>query len=151
MFRRLYNRFALSASPASASPAPKWEDTIPFVIPITSAHVIKCYDGDTITIAFKMFDTMYRTSVRINGIDCAEIKGKSPQEKQCALRAKHRVEELVLNKVVQLKNCKTEKYGRLLADVFFLHDGILVSLAQVLLDENLAVVYDGGTKQPFSL
>jgi len=32
----------------------KWEDTTPFVFPISGGQVIKVYDGDTITIASKL-------------------------------------------------------------------------------------------------
>ena len=58
----------------------KWEDTIPFTFPISRGQVIKVYDGDTITIASKLpFESypLYRLSVRLNGIDTPEIKGKT--------------------------------------------------------------------------
>jgi endonuclease YncB( thermonuclease family) len=57
----------------------KWEDTVEFTFPITGGRVIKVYDADTITIASKLpYDEspMYRLSVRLNGIDTPEIKGK---------------------------------------------------------------------------
>jgi endonuclease YncB( thermonuclease family) len=41
-----------------------------------------------------------------------------------------------------LKNVKTEKYGRLLADVYIDQ----IHLNDYLLKKRLAVVYDGGTK-----
>ena len=50
--------------------------------------------------------------------------------------------EKILNKHVTLKNVATEKYGRVLADVY-LDD---LHLNQWLLDERYAVKYDGGTK-----
>jgi endonuclease YncB( thermonuclease family) len=31
-----------------------WNDTVPFVPPITKGRVIKVYDGDTITIAARL-------------------------------------------------------------------------------------------------
>ena len=55
-----------------------------FVPMLTGGRVIKCYDGDTITIAaylpFKESE-LYKFSVRINGIDCPEIKGQTANEK----------------------------------------------------------------------
>ena len=50
--------------------------------------------------------------------------------------------DLILNKIVTLKNVQTEKYGRILADVYIdnLH------LNTYLLEKRLAVAYDGGTK-----
>ena len=57
----------------------KWEDTVEFTFPIKGGRVIKVYDADTITIASKLpYDDspMYRLSVRLNGIDTPEMKGK---------------------------------------------------------------------------
>ena len=122
-----------------------WKDCIPFVPPIDRGVVIKVYDGDTITIASKLpypDSPLYRFSVRLNGIDCPEIKGKDNYEKECAQLAKQEMTNLILNKVVILKNVETEKYGRILADVYIgdLH------LNKHLLIKRLAVTYDGGTK-----
>ncbi len=122
-----------------------YKDTIPFVPPIQHGIVIKVYDGDTITIAAKLpypESPLYRFSVRLNGIDCPEIKGKDSVEKECAQIAKAEVTKLTLNKTVTLKNVGTEKYGRILADVYVgdLH------LNEHLIEKRLAVKYDGGTK-----
>jgi micrococcal nuclease len=122
-----------------------WNGTIPFVPPISSGQVIKVYDGDTITIAAKLpyaASPMYRFSVRLNGIDCPEIRGKNDQEKEIAQIAKKRLSDLILNKIVFLSNVKTEKYGRMLADITY--NG--VQLNQFMINERLAVAYDGGTK-----
>ena len=124
----------------------KYEDTIPFVFPITCGQVIKVYDGDTITIASKMpYDAspLYRFSVRLNGIDTPEIKGKTEDEKSMALEARNKLSELIMNKQVFLKNVSSEKYGRILADVY-LDDTIHIN--QWLIDNRYAVKYDGGTK-----
>jgi endonuclease YncB( thermonuclease family) len=123
-----------------------WKDTIPFVPPITSGIVIKVYDGDTITIASRMpysNSPLYRFSVRLNGIDCPEIKSKNEDEHKCALLAKTEMTDKALHKFITLKNIQTEKYGRILADVYVdnLH------LNKHMLDSHLAVAYDGGTKK----
>ena len=99
----------------------EWKDCIPFVPPIAMGFVIKVYDGDTITIASKLpypDSPLYRFSVRLNGIDCPEIKSKDKYEKECAQIAKQVMTDLVFNRVVLLKNVGTEKYGRILADVY---------------------------------
>jgi len=124
----------------------EWKDTIRFIAPVTKCQVIKVYDGDTITVAAKMpykDSPMYRFSVRLNGIDCPEIKGKTEEEKIAAKKAQQALEELILHKMVILKNVDTEKYGRLLADVY-LQD---LHLNQYMLDNKYAVPYDGGTKK----
>jgi len=123
----------------------KWSETIPFTIPITGGYVIKVYDGDTITIASKLpFDNspIYRFSVRLAGIDTPEIKGKTEKEKNMAIDAKNKLELMIINKYVLLKNITTEKYGRILADVY-LED---IHINKLMIDQNLAVKYDGGKK-----
>lgn len=121
-------------------------DSIPFVPPLTEGIVIKVYDGDTITIVSKLpFNSspLYKFSVRINNIDCAEIRGSNEDEKTCAKIAKQRVSDLILHKKVELRNIGTEKYGRVLADVFI--DG--QDIGTLLVNERLALRYNGGTKQ----
>jgi micrococcal nuclease len=125
----------------------KWEDTIEFTFPIKGGRVIKVYDADTITIASRLpyeESPMYRLSVRLNGIDTPEMKGKgvSDEEKEAAKMARDFVANLVLNKFVRLENITSEKYGRILADVY-VGD---IHLNELLLKERYAVKYDGGTK-----
>jgi endonuclease YncB( thermonuclease family) len=124
-----------------------WEDTVEFTFPITGGRVIKVYDADTITIASKLpYDAspIYRLSVRLNGIDTPEIKGKgiTDEEKEAAKSAREFVSNMVLNKFVRLENIQSEKYGRILADVY-IGD---VYLNELLIKEQYAVKYDGGTK-----
>jgi micrococcal nuclease len=126
----------------------KWEDTVEFTFPIQGGKVIKVYDGDTITIASKLpYDTspMYRLSVRLNGIDTPEIKGKgiSEEEKEAAKHARDYVSNLILNKFVKLENIESEKYGRILADVY-MGD---IHVNDLLIKERYAIKYDGGTKK----
>lgn len=124
----------------------EYKDTVGFVPPILVGKVIKVYDGDTITIASKLSNKdkiIYRFSVRLIGIDAAEIKGKTANEKRIAIEARDKLHELIYGKMIHLKNISTEKYGRILADVYL--DELHVN--QWMLDNNLAVKYDGGTKQ----
>ena len=122
-----------------------YNDTIPFIPPLTCGKVIKVYDGETLTIASKLpYEgcPVYRFSVRINCIDCPEMRTKNQNEKTCAKMAKAKVYDAVFGKIVTLQNVKLEKYGRVLADVY-IGD---VSLGDMLCQYNLAVKYDGGTK-----
>ena len=123
----------------------KWDDTVEFTFPILGGRVIKVYDGDTITIASKMPFTdspLYRLSVRLNGIDTPEIRGKTEDEKTAAKLVRDALSNLILNKYIRLVNIQTEKYGRILADVYIgeLH------INEWLVSEKYAVKYDGGTK-----
>ena len=122
------------------------KNSIPFIPQLTEGIVVKVYDGDTITIVSKLpYDSspLYKFSVRINNIDCPEIRGSGDDEKQCAKIAKQRVSDLILNKRIELCNIGTEKYGRVLADGFI--DG--QDIGTLLINERLALRYDGGTKK----
>ena len=123
------------------------ETPIPFVVPVKEGKVIKVYDGDTITVQFRLpykSSPLYKISVRLNGIDCPELKTKNEIEKQCSQIAKQKVSELLMGKTVKFENVKMEKYGRLLADVYYKNK----SVNEWLLENHLAIAYDGGTKQP---
>jgi len=136
----------------------EWEQTIPFIPPIHEGQVIKVYDGDTITIAAKLpYDEspLYRFSVRLLGIDSPEIKGKTPQEKEAAKKSQNALENLILNKIVYLKDMSNEKYGRILANVYVDVDvdssENQIHVNKWMLDNKYAHEYDGKTKTPFSL
>ena len=123
-----------------------WNDTIEFTYPITSGHVIKVYDGDTITIASKMpyeNSSLFRFNVRLNGIDTPEIKSKDKNEKALAILARDSLSQLIMNKNVTLQNVKNEKYGRILADVYL--DDLHIN--KWMIDQKFAVEYDGKTKK----
>jgi micrococcal nuclease len=120
--------------------------TIPTYVPeITEGICVKVYDGDTITLASYLpykDSLLYRFSVRLNGIDTPEIKGKTEDEKKMAVITRNVMREKILHKHVRLENVKLEKYGRLLADVYC--DNI--HLNNWLIHNRYAVKYDGGTK-----
>ena len=123
-----------------------YNDTIPFIPPVSKGKVIKVYDGDTITIASKMpWDSspFFRFSVRLNGIDCPEMRTKNVNEKKCAKLAKEMLTTNILNKIVTLKNVQLEKYGRILADVYIQDTNV----TDCLIKNHLAVEYHGGKKQ----
>ena len=121
--------------------------SLPKYIPqISEGRIISVYDGDTIHIAGFVINNpeLFKFSVRLNGIDCPEMKsGKSldKTEHDVAVIAKSFLSELN-NKIVALRNVGLDKYGRLLADVYFQER----HLNKEMLDKRLAVKYDGGTK-----
>jgi endonuclease YncB( thermonuclease family) len=122
----------------------EYENSIPFTFPIEYAKCISVYDGDTFTILFKLPNNniIYRHNVRLNGLDCPEMRTTNLEEKEIAIKAKTEIEKIILNNVIKLKNVKNEKFGRILADVYF--NGICVN--EYLINKRLAVKYDGKTK-----
>lgn len=122
-----------------------WENTIGFVPPVSIGKVIKVYDGDTITIATKLpynDSVIYRFSVRLIGIDSPEIKGSTEIEKRLAILSRDALHKLIFGKIVRLEDVGTEKYGRLLANVYL--DDINVS--DWMVQNGYAVKYNGGKK-----
>ena len=127
------------------------DDTEDITYNFTQAKVLKVYDGDTVTIGAWYDNGWKRFSVRIYGIDCAEIRGGTEETKKLAQEAKEYVKSLLLNKVIDIEvlnnkmvnNKKlVEKYGRLLARISINGNDIADSLCQA----NLARPYFGGTK-----
>ena len=53
-----------------------------FIPSISRGKIVKCYDGDTVTIATIMDGKRVRFNIRMLGYDCAEIRSKDPQEKK---------------------------------------------------------------------
>ncbi len=103
------------------------------------AVVTNVVDGDTVDVRIDLGFRMYSVQrIRLAGIDTPERGQPGYQE------AKDRVIELVLNKEIVLLTSKASKFGYYL--------GVLVidfdepSINTILVEENLAKVYDGGTK-----
>jgi endonuclease YncB( thermonuclease family) len=123
----------------------KYEDTIPFIPLITHGKVIKVYDGDTITVASQLpfkGSPLYRFSVRMAHIDTPEMKGATPSECELAIQSRDALHRLIFGKIVELRNHSREKYGRLLADVYF-HD---LYINDWMVERQFAIRYEGGKK-----
>jgi endonuclease YncB( thermonuclease family) len=125
-----------------------YEQTQPFIPQLSYCKVIKVYDGDTVTVASRTAGTniVYRFSVRLAGIDSPEMNSKNNVEKERAIFVRDRLHDLVFGKIVLLKNLSTEKYGRILADIYL--DSLHVN--QYMIDQKYAYVYNGGKKQAFA-
>lgn len=123
----------------------RYHDCKRFVPNINYAKVVKVYDGDTITVACKYpvrGNNLYRFSVRLAGIDAPEINADNCIDRNEAIISRNELCKLIFNETVRLDNIRTEKYGRLLADVYL--DDLHVN--NWLLKNNYAVPYDGGSK-----
>jgi micrococcal nuclease len=120
-----------------------FDAAILFIPPIKSrGTVIKVYDGDTITVVTKLQlkgSPYYKFNIRLAGVDTPEMRGPN---KSAAIAARDALAGKVLNREIIIKNVKTEKYGRLLADIYVNEQHI----NQWLIDEGYAVPYFGGKK-----
>ena len=112
---------------------------------VTVSKVISVYDGDTFRVNIDSLPPIVgkNISIRVNGVDTPEIRGKCQYEKDLALKARDFVRGRLANATdIKLTNLQRGKYFRVVANVVV--DG--VSLEQELLDNKLAYNYDGGKK-----
>ena len=109
------------------------------------AVYLRNYDGDTITFNLPGLHPIIgeEISIRVNGIDTPEIKGKCEKEKYNAQQAQQMVADFLKDaEQIVLKSMERGKYFRIAADVIV--DG--ENLADVLVEAGMAVRYDGGKK-----
>jgi len=125
-------------------PLSTWAD--PAITGPISAKVIKVIDGNTIKVtAFPWPGLEAKASVRVDGVDTPEIRGKCDAEKQKAIEAREFVKGLILGEVVQLENVKHGKYaGRVVAEVIL--DGG-ENLADKIIQQGLGREYHGGSRE----
>ncbi len=126
------------------APAGSFAD--PAITGPVSAKVIKVYDGDTFTVeAYPWPGLEAKASVRVDGVDTPEIRGKCEAEKQKAIEARDFVKGLILGEVVQLENVRHGKYaGRVVAEVIL--DGG-ENLAEKIIQQGLGREYHGGKRE----
>lgn len=110
--------------------------------------VLSVYDGDTFKVNLPCTQDIFcrDISVRVYGIDTPEIKTKNSCEKKKAKEAQNLTKNILSKGVVVLKNCKRDKYFRLLCEVSVLGKNQGYDLSEELIDNNLAVRYYGETK-----
>lgn len=108
------------------------------------ARYSRNYDGDTIIVDLNCNEPLFckKMSIRVNGVDTPEIRGECKTEKLLAEKAKYYVRKKIKKSNLKLKNCKKGKYFRLVCDVYY-ND---ISLSKNLIEQDLAVKYDGGKK-----
>ena len=119
------------------------------------AFVYKCKlrsvtDGDTIrleTIDLGFSVQLHNKAVRINSIDTPESRinikryPERAKEKELGLLAKQKLKDWLVGDIT-IRSYGTDKYGRVLGDIFCDKGNI----AELLEKENLAVPYFGGKK-----
>ena len=110
-------------------------------------EVESVYDADTVTVVFDLgFNIYYKQSVRIYGIDAAEMRGGNYMTKALAELSKDRVVGWLADNASGLRYESVEwqgKYGRAVGN-FVNSDG--VRLCEMLVSEGLAIPYEGGSR-----
>jgi endonuclease YncB( thermonuclease family) len=113
--------------------------------------VINVYDGDTVDIIFYNTDELMHYKLRLYGIDTPELKPlKSISNRDeiiaKAQSAKKYLETLIQNKIVYVRFCNEEKYGRLMGSIYLSKKSSEISVNQMLVDAGHAKEYFGGKK-----
>ena len=122
-----------------------YEECTVFVPKIETAKCVKVYDGDTFYIGTIM-PLPYgatRFCCRLLGVDTPELRSRDDAEKALAREARDIVKSEILHKVVSIRVSGHDKYGRLLVRIQTENGS---DLSQRLIDDKVAVSYDGGKK-----
>ena len=120
------------------------------------AKIIDVYDGDTITVMFKVFGKYFIFKCRIKHIDTPEIKKKVKpkndeekikfeKEKKRAIIIRDIMREKLLNKIVTLDCDKFDLYGRILVEFNIPETNIKIHTW--LIENNYAKPYEGKHKE----
>jgi endonuclease YncB( thermonuclease family) len=125
-------------------------------------RLIDVYDGDTVKVILPTFNSYYKFTIRLNGIDTCEIKSKDKILQDNGIKARDRVLELLTNNKINTKKdiknllesdvflvwveCfDNDKYGRILANIYK-DKNETKSISEILLEEKLAYSYEGKKK-----
>lgn len=127
----------------------------------TTGRLVDIIDGDSMSIILPVLNNFYKYQIRLSGIDTCEMRSKNEKCRNLAIRARdsllelvtgnhiysqtrHEIQEILDKKVVVvfLECLDFDKYGRLLANVFFDN----TNLSEYLLKHKLAYHYTGHTK-----
>lgn len=115
--------------------------------PVTG-EILRVYDGDTVDAKIRVWiGQEIETSVRIDGIDAPEIKGKCAKERIQAEKARQELIRILNNEAVAIYNIRLEKYaGRVLAQVQTARG---INVGQHMIEKGLARAYHGKARLPW--
>jgi micrococcal nuclease len=111
---------------------------------VYAARCVQVIDGDTLDLDIDLGMYFRATKrVRLKGIDTPELRGKD-KERAVAARTEVTIWTDGVELLIRTELDETDKYGRLLADVWV--DGLATSLSDHLVGRGLARRYDGGRR-----
>ena len=109
--------------------------------------IVRVLDGDTVEVEIEevQVEGLKNQTVRIEGVDTPETRTSDDFEKVCGNWSKERVVEFVSadGQYILLTDFEDGGFGRVLGDIRSPNGG---RLSEFLLDEGLAVPYEGGTR-----
>ena len=120
------------------------QEDCPFVYRIEA--VTKIVDGDTVDCVFDLgFDVMFKSRVRLLGIDTPESRTKDLEEKKYGLAAKEFLTKWVTSGGLTIKTIKDArgKFGRILGELWCFNTNV----NEKMIEEHHAVRYTGQSKK----
>jgi micrococcal nuclease len=101
-------------------------------------------DGDTVDFDVDLgFRVWSIQRFRLARVDTPEIRTKDKEEKERGKASKEFVRKrLTYAESIQVETVKTGKFGRWLAEIWYVHKGIEINLNDELLHEGLAEPYE---------
>lgn len=142
----------------------------------TIGKVVEMYDGDTCKIVLMNNNKLEKYNCRLLGLDTPEMKPPLTKENRDveifnAHKCRNRLLQLItscscnIDSIINKKDCvklidtntkvikvecyEFDKYGRLLVKLYPENESV-ESVNQILVNENYAKSYDGGTKSVFT-
>lgn len=115
-------------------------------------QVIDVYDADTITVKLVVENKVYKTKIRLEGIDAAEIRTKNAKEKSLGILGRNYLSKLILGKFIWLDITKNGKFGRPLGTLYDYRENWVIkknSLNDKIVEEGYGYYYNGKKKQDF--
>lgn len=106
-----------------------------------SASTLRVIDGDTCELDIDLGMSIHQHRLcRLKGINCPELHGVTLD---AGIKSKKRLESLIIGRDLLIKTTidKSEKYGRLLVDIW-IKDDMSKSVNKTLVLEGLAVPYE---------
>lgn len=121
--------------------------TIPTVDGEYSVQIVRVLDGDTVEVEIEEVQVagLKNQTVRIFGIDTPETRTTDDFEKACGEWSKSRADDFLSSdgQYILLTEFEDGGFSRILGDIRS-PDGVMLS--EFMLDEGLAVSYEGGTR-----
>jgi len=125
---------------------------------ITKCKVVDVYDGDTVTIVFYDNNRPIKDSFRMFGYDAPEIKPlKTTPNREihisAAKRSKQELQNLTKDKILWVKFCSEEKYGRLMGYLYFdspMNNSSAMSINNHMMEHGFGKTYNGEKKHEFT-
>jgi len=108
------------------------------------AKIVSVYDGDTIKVVFPLNNTLYKWNCRLLHVDTPELRTRNENEKKFGYFVRDELKKKILNKVLNIKCEKFDKYGRLLIEILEENN---ITINEWLIQNDYAFRYDGGTKK----